>query len=236
LRIKHWQLFVICALAIGVFSFDSWAYEYDQGVLISGVGAAPRIGIEAPQQSISKDVKSMIQEYVQQTIIAAVLNKIGDVMKRLIENNNLQIMPQVVYLAIQQAGVEIFDQKTMKDMIQAAYDDSVSMAIEKQEKGIAQNIIQNQVSTIVNAKMQEMEDHTVFRQIIEHYLEQALIQNKKIIIQTVAQKQAMLAAIAQQQKAIQMALQQKYLETVQQSMMQQQYLHFFCQVLEPQFD
>ncbi len=167
-------------------------------------------------------VYSLIEKYVQQMVIQSVLSTTGEIIQRAIIRGKLKIFPQIGYQAIQQAAFQVFKQGSTKEITEDAFEQSYDIAIEQYEEQMQPGMIQKNVKDNVEGIIQSMRGNQVFKIIIERILKQAMIQQQKMLVMQVAQRQMQLALVQKQRMAMYQAMVQMYQKAIQRSIMEQQ--------------
>ena len=186
-----------------------------EGVLISTPGG---------NNNISQKAGSVIKEYVQQSVINALVTNISEVFERTIKSQKIDIFPQVTLSAINKAAYDIYVDTSFKPKIDEIYNMVVDQALDDFERGQPQQIIQNNIRNAVTQKIKPLLSEYGPKMIVEHYFTEALKQHKKVVTMTLAQRQAQLAVIQQQQAEIQKQILAQMQKAIEYEKKREQYL------------
>ena len=204
---RNWVLII----NLFIFLITPHSVCADGGVLVSG-----GIQQEDKKEKVSEADASMVREYIREIVVKTVLDKAADSMEFAVTQQDLQLFPQVIYLAIQQIAVEVFKQKGTKEVTGKAYDQAYEQAIGQLNDGVLPGAVQQDIHKTVKQQMESIVSNDTFRYIVEKMLQQAMVQQQKIILQTAAQRQAQFVLLQKQHAAMQREVMQQYGRIIQQ--------------------
>ena len=187
-------------LTVSLACFSSLALEYD-GVQVSAPSAKQQI------------TQTIIKDYVQHRVIYSLLKTTGEVFDTAVKRQHIQLFPQIVYSAAQKAASECLNQPDLTKMVHDAYDHGVEAADEQRDLKAGPAAIQNKINDTVAADISRIVYEPYYRLIVEQYIQQAMIQQRTIMMQKAVE--AELQKLVVQQKVMEQALQQQYLKTIQ---------------------
>lgn len=202
---------LVLIIIIAVFLIVPRGVCADGGVLVSG-----EIQQEDKNEKISEADASMIREYIREIVVKIVFDKAADSMEFAVTQKDLQLFPQVIYLAIQQIAVEVFKQEATKKVTMDAYNQAYEQAIGQLNDGVLPSAVQQDIHKTVKEQMESIVSDDTFRYIVEKMLQQAMMQQQKIILQTAAQRQAQFVLLQKQHAAMQKEVMRQYGQIIQQ--------------------
>lgn len=187
-------------------------------------------------------IRPMIEEYVQQITVNNLLKTVSDVFEHAIKAQNLQILPQVSYEAVQQTVLQIFKQQNLLEFVQDAYQQSVDAGMDALENDGSPEEIQDKIKKTSDEAIAPIMQDRYFQHVVTEMLKNAMRQTRAMTAQVAAQqyvKQAAIqravmqqAIVAQYQQMVQnlvkqnVQMQHEYQQQIQntQNQLQQQYL------------
>ncbi|MCD4781243.1 MAG: hypothetical protein K8S27_11955 [Candidatus Omnitrophica bacterium] len=154
--------------------------------------------------------RTMIEGYVQQVVVNTVIKKSGEVIRRTIQNNKIDLFPQLAFQAIQQAAWQVFNQPATRELALDIFESTTNKALLELEEGIDSNLVQQHIQSKVDQDLQALYQDPLFQKIVKKVLELALMDQRKIIVMQVTQQQLRLQVIAQEQEKMKRKIIQEY--------------------------
>ena len=176
---------------------------------------AARVDVAAPPTE--RKSNPLVEQYVNEAVIRMVVYTYGQIFEEAIKKQNLQIVPQIGYIAAQHAAVESLDEPNLKKIIRDAYDQGLDIAYSERDRGTQPAIIEQIVKETIKQELRRMIDLMEFRYITEQVLRQAMMKQQEIMIQQAYQQQIEKLMIEQQLMA--QTMQKQYQQAVQTSIL-----------------
>jgi len=204
-------LFSVFTLTLSSFSFAD-----DNGKTEDGVYVAKDVSLEK--------LNPQIEKYVQEVVMASYLNRIGEVTKNAVISQKINVVPQLVLLAIHEVGVEAFKSTSIKETLQETYRKALDIAHQQHREGVSAQQAEYTIRRTIEEELDPMEDTPIFRKIVEEVVRQAMIRQQQIAVQAAYQQALQQIAIRQKvmEEVIKQQLQQIYEEIAKQAVLEQQ--------------
>jgi hypothetical protein len=163
-------------------------------------------------------IDGMVDDFVRDVINHFLVKTFGDVMQKIIVDNQIQLFPQVAFQAAAEAAIQSFQQPAIKDAIWGIYDENIKQAKDEFSLGMPQSFIELGIRKRIERDLNLLVDDPTFRYVVEVMLEQAQIKQQRLIMMSVVQRQNALMSMEAEHQAQQMAVNQQISEAVKSSM------------------
>lgn len=180
----------------------------------------------ATRRACAAELDPVVAEYVKQIVIHSYLGKISDVTKKIVQQQNINIMPQIAQGAIYQVGFEAYRNSSLGDTIIDAYQAGINVAEKAQET--RSFTVEVDIKKAIDAYIDPLVDDPIFRKLIEQVINQSLAQQQRIMAQANAQR--MIEEMVVRQQIMQEALKQQF-EAAYQKAYEQAYKNAYQQQL-----
>lgn len=164
-----------------------------------------------PMTLNNERIYQAVESYVQQIIQHNLVKTCGELMR------GVNLMPDIAMQASQRAAMEVFKQEDLKSILIGIFDENSTQVKDEINMGMPQTYIELGVKKRIEKDIKLLLEDPVFRYIIEEMLKQAVVQQRQIIMMKVAEQQAQLLAIRQQQMILQQELMKQVMEQIMQS-------------------
>jgi len=159
----------------------------------------------------------LVEQYVNEATMKMVVFTYGHIFDEAIKKQNMQIVPQIAYLAAQHAAAESLDEPNLKEIIRQAYDQGLEIAYSERDRGTQPAIIEQMVRETIKQELRRMIDLMEFHFITEQELRQAIMKQQQIMIAQAYQQQMQKLVIEQQ--LMEQMIQKQYQQAVQTSIL-----------------
>ena len=159
----------------------------------------------------------LVEQYVNEATMKMVVFTYGQIFDEAIKKQNMQIVPQIAYLAAQHAAAESLDEPNLKEIIRQAYDQGLEIAYSERDRGTQPAIIEQMVRETIKQELRRMIDLMEFHFITEQELRQAIMKQQQIMIAQAYQQQMQKLVIEQQ--LMEQMIQKQYQQAVQTSIL-----------------
>ncbi|MBF0532252.1 MAG: hypothetical protein HQL23_04045 [Candidatus Omnitrophica bacterium] len=173
-------------------------------------------------QPLDSQTEAKILDFIQTGTTNALLVKNSEIIRRVVEQNNLQLFPAVVYNAINQTVTQLFNQAETRDFITNMARDNYNYAVESFKQNVDGQTLQIELKSRIEAAVNQLADKDIYHRIIEEMLRLAQAQQQKMIALTVAQQQMQLAEMEQRYKMAQAAIIQQMQQAIMEQLVNQQ--------------
>ena len=165
------------------------------------------INAEEGKSADVEHIRPTIERYVKDVITHSLLREVGQTIERILKQQNSGVVPQLAYVAVQEATLQTFQQKPTLEIVQDIFQQCKDKSLEQYGKGWAQAQIEDYIKNQVERSLKTILDEPVFRKIIEVVVEHAVLEQRKLITQS-ALEQALGEAVYRQRVLTEMIKQQ----------------------------
>ena len=152
------------------------------------------------------------EEFIQQMIQHFLVKTCGEVMQDVLNRQKINLFPEIAMQATYQAANQLFKQDDMKDLLRDIFDENKSQAKDEINFGMPQAYIELGIKKCVERDINLIVTDPIFKYVIETMLNQAMVQQQKIVMMAAVQQQAQLMAIRQQQMIYQQMIMQQIIQ------------------------
>lgn len=205
----------IIRLSVMIFLFPMTTLGWAGNGVLATQTVAKEKAVEQAQQ--------VIEQYTRQLILQSVLSEVSDVVQNMMRQGNIQLMPQMAYLAVQQATAEMFKYSTTKQITQDTYRYCFDKAVGDFERGVSQSEIQSNLQQDIKSEIGKLRQERAFIEIIKQMLKNTLEYQSKVMMQYAVQRQTQQILMKQQlmQQAVVNMYQNAIIEAQKQMVAQQ---------------
>lgn len=153
-------------------------------------------------------IRPMIKEYVQQAVLNEMISTVGEIYSRILKQNDLNILPQVVYEVTQQTVLQMMNQDDLRTYIVDAFEQALDEAMVNVEEGIDQEEIQRQIKAKIDEVIGPVREDRHFKFLLEEMLKKGYAKSQQIMMKVAVGQYAAQAAV--RQAVMQQAIMEQY--------------------------
>jgi len=194
-------------------------------MLFMGVSAsivcASRGGDYRRRNVESRPMDPKINQYIQEYTYRAYIAKIGEVTKRIVIRQRIEVVPQIMQMAVYQVGLQAFNGSDIQKDLRDIYKIGIDVAQEQWDA--RDSNLQQSVTKTIDEELDLLVDTPLFKRIIETVIEAAMTQQRAVIMQKAAQQYYQQVIMQQKimEKAIELKFKEMYAQMIKAQQMQQ---------------
>jgi len=171
-----------------------------------------QISTPPPKPITPETVQSSIENYVEQSVVRILVKQTGEVIQTALKQQDLKLFPQLIYLSAQRTASECINQTDLHKILRNAYDHGMQIADEQRDLKASSATIRKKINDAVDAEVSQIVFEPYYRLIIEHMIQQAVLQQQSILLQKAVEVELQKMVI--QQAVMQQALEQQYMKAL----------------------
>ncbi|MFT5169856.1 MAG: hypothetical protein ACI9E5_000399 [Candidatus Omnitrophota bacterium] len=172
---------------------------------------------------VKQKMDTQVNSFIEQMVIAKLINITSDMVERFARQNSLEILPQILLNNIQQIAVQVFQQEKLSHYPKDAYKMAKEKVTELRDRGGVSNAtMQSETQRVIDTEIYPLGDDRMYHELIKMGLKNGIQQTRQYMMMAAAQRQAQIAVVQAQHSAMQQMMQRQYQSAVGQMMRQQQ--------------